>query len=170
MRIWHIFPSFGIVCQVKSGNPAMKETNNFFCSSLLEKTFTLKNYNTESSISATKGTAFQQRWTPADSSKVCYVCLGGKSRDQCYNSDNNIGLTCIRADQELFNVLGVEMVRSMCCKWSVSGCIRQSAFTCVQGDQGSMLWSQFSAIFENFRRKNWRFSQKPMLWSNFCII
>jgi hypothetical protein len=32
---------------------------------------------------------------------------------------------------------------------------------------GLMLWSQFSAIFDNFRRKNWRFSQKPMLWSNF---
>jgi hypothetical protein len=32
---------------------------------------------------------------------------------------------------------------------------------------GSMLWSQFSAIFDNFRRKNWRFSQKPMLWSQF---
>jgi hypothetical protein len=30
-----------------------------------------------------------------------------------------------------------------------------------------MLWSQFSAIFDNFRRKNWRFSQKPMLWSKF---
>jgi hypothetical protein len=27
---------------------------------------------------------------------------------------------------------------------------------------GSMLWSQFSAVFDNFRRKNWRFSQKPM--------
>jgi hypothetical protein len=24
-------------------------------------------------------------------------------------------------------------------------------------DLGSMLWSQFSAIFDNFRRKNWRF-------------
>jgi hypothetical protein len=23
-----------------------------------------------------------------------------------------------------------------------------------------MLWSQLSAIFDNFRRKNWRFSQK----------
>jgi hypothetical protein len=33
-----------------------------------------------------------------------------------------------------------------------------------QGDQGSMLWSQCSAIFANFLRKNWRFSQKPMLW------
>jgi hypothetical protein len=32
-----------------------------------------------------------------------------------------------------------------------------------QGDQGPMLWSQFYAIFPNFRRKNWRFSQKPML-------
>jgi hypothetical protein len=30
--------------------------------------------------------------------------------------------------------------------------------------QGSMLWSQFSAIFDNFLRKNWSFSQKPMLW------
>jgi hypothetical protein len=29
-----------------------------------------------------------------------------------------------------------------------------------------MLWSQFSAIFDDFRRKNWRFSQKPML----CMI
>jgi hypothetical protein len=44
---------------------------------------------------------------------------------------------------------------------------------CTFGDvtecrlQGSMLWSQFSAIFANFRRKNWRFSQKPMLWSQF---
>jgi hypothetical protein len=28
---------------------------------------------------------------------------------------------------------------------------------------GSMLLSQFSAIFDNFQRKNWRFSQKPML-------
>jgi hypothetical protein len=27
-----------------------------------------------------------------------------------------------------------------------------------------MLWSQFSAIFDIFGRKNWRFSQKPMLW------
>jgi hypothetical protein len=35
---------------------------------------------------------------------------------------------------------------------------------------GSMLWSQFSAIFANFRRKHGRFSQKPMLWSNVCII
>jgi hypothetical protein len=30
---------------------------------------------------------------------------------------------------------------------------------------GPMLWSRFSAIFDNFRRKKWRFSQKPMLWS-----
>jgi hypothetical protein len=28
-----------------------------------------------------------------------------------------------------------------------------------------MLRSQFSAILDNFLRKNWRFSQKPMLWS-----
>jgi hypothetical protein len=35
---------------------------------------------------------------------------------------------------------------------------------------GSMLWSQFSAIFDNFRRKNCRFSQKPMLWSKVCIF
>jgi hypothetical protein len=35
---------------------------------------------------------------------------------------------------------------------------------------GPMLWSQFSAIFDNFRRKNWRFYQKTMLWSKFCII
>jgi hypothetical protein len=40
----------------------------------------------------------------------------------------------------------------------------------VWSHQGSMLWSQFSAIFDNFRRKNWRFSQKPLLWSKFCII
>jgi hypothetical protein len=30
-------------------------------------------------------------------------------------------------------------------------------------DQGSMLWSQFSYIFRNFRRKKWRLSQKPIL-------
>jgi hypothetical protein len=33
--------------------------------------------------------------------------------------------------------------------------------------QGSMLWSQFSAIFANFLRKNWRFCHKMMLWSIF---
>jgi hypothetical protein len=32
---------------------------------------------------------------------------------------------------------------------------------------GLMLWLQFSAIFAHFRQKNWRFSQKPMLWSIF---
>jgi hypothetical protein len=33
---------------------------------------------------------------------------------------------------------------------------------------GSMLWSQMSAIFDNFRRKYWRFSKKKtMLWSKF---
>jgi hypothetical protein len=31
---------------------------------------------------------------------------------------------------------------------------------CHQGDQRSMLWSQFSAIFDNFRWKNWSFSRK----------
>jgi hypothetical protein len=30
-----------------------------------------------------------------------------------------------------------------------------------------MLWLQFSAIFAKFRRKNWRFSPKLMLWSIF---
>jgi hypothetical protein len=33
-----------------------------------------------------------------------------------------------------------------------------------------MLWSQFSAIFHNFWRKNWRFSEIPMLWSNYFKI
>jgi hypothetical protein len=33
-----------------------------------------------------------------------------------------------------------------------------------------MLWSQFSAIFDNFQRKKWRFYQTPMLLSIFCII
>jgi hypothetical protein len=32
---------------------------------------------------------------------------------------------------------------------------------------GSMLRSQFSAIFANLRRKNWRFSQKPNVMINF---
>jgi hypothetical protein len=32
---------------------------------------------------------------------------------------------------------------------------------------GSMLWSQFSTIFVNYRKKNWRFSQKPISWSSF---
>jgi hypothetical protein len=32
-----------------------------------------------------------------------------------------------------------------------------------QAHQGPMLSSQFSAIFDNFWRKNWRFSQKPIL-------
>jgi hypothetical protein len=30
-----------------------------------------------------------------------------------------------------------------------------------------MLWSQFSAIFANFRRKNWRFSQKNIVMNKF---
>jgi hypothetical protein len=41
---------------------------------------------------------------------------------------------------------------------------------CSQTHPGSMLWSQFSAIFDDFRWKNWRFSQKPMLWLKLCII
>jgi hypothetical protein len=60
-----------------------------------------------------------------------------------------------------------------------SGCSRY--FVCMYKDvaikaffdsinRGLMLWSQFSAIFDNFRRKKWRFSRKPMLWSKFCII
>jgi hypothetical protein len=32
------------------------------------------------------------------------------------------------------------------------------------------LWSQFSAIFDNFRLKSWRFSRKTMSWSKFCTI
>jgi hypothetical protein len=37
--------------------------------------------------------------------------------------------------------------------------------TCrVKKELGSMLWSQFSAIFDNFLRNKWRFSQKPMLF------
>jgi hypothetical protein len=31
----------------------------------------------------------------------------------------------------------------------------------------AMIW-HFSAIFDNFRRKKWRFSQRPMFRSNFC--
>jgi hypothetical protein len=27
-----------------------------------------------------------------------------------------------------------------------------------------MLWSQFSEIFDNFRRKNWRFSKKKQCY------
>jgi hypothetical protein len=33
--------------------------------------------------------------------------------------------------------------------------------------QGSMLWSQFSAIFVNFWRKKWRFSQKTNVMIKF---
>jgi hypothetical protein len=44
----------------------------------------------------------------------------------------------------------------------------QTAFvfmgTTYERKNGSMFWSQFSAIFDNFQWKNWRFSQKPMLW------
>jgi hypothetical protein len=35
---------------------------------------------------------------------------------------------------------------------------------------GSMLWSQFSAIFAHFRRKYWRFSSNPCYGSNFDTI
>jgi hypothetical protein len=41
------------------------------------------------------------------------------------------------------------------------------------GYQGSMLWSQFSAIFPNFRRKNWRFFSKTnvmIIFSNFSFV
>jgi hypothetical protein len=34
--------------------------------------------------------------------------------------------------------------------------------------QGSMILSKISAIFDNFLRKIWRSSQKPLLWSKFC--
>jgi hypothetical protein len=36
--------------------------------------------------------------------------------------------------------------------------------------QKPLLWSQFSAIFDNFRRKNRSISQKPLLWSQFSAI
>jgi hypothetical protein len=42
--------------------------------------------------------------------------------------------------------------------------------TYVRANKGSMLGSQFSAIFANFGRKNRRFSQNPMLWQKTCII
>jgi hypothetical protein len=35
---------------------------------------------------------------------------------------------------------------------------------------GSILSIQFFAIFDNLQRKKLRFSQKPMSWSNVCII
>jgi hypothetical protein len=47
---------------------------------------------------------------------------------------------------------------------------------CAPRNMASMLWSQFSAISPIFGRKNWRFPQKPMLWSgwpdwtNFCLL
>jgi hypothetical protein len=40
----------------------------------------------------------------------------------------------------------------------------------LQTHQGSMSWSQIFAIFATFRRKNGRFSQKPMFWSIFSHI
>jgi hypothetical protein len=36
--------------------------------------------------------------------------------------------------------------------------------------QGPMKWSQFSAIFPNFRRKNWRFSYKPMFFHQLAVF
>jgi hypothetical protein len=41
---------------------------------------------------------------------------------------------------------------------------------CHLATLGSMLWSLISAIFANFWRKNWRFSQKPMLYPTFHIL
>jgi hypothetical protein len=56
-------------------------------------------------------------------------------------------------------------------RWARWPCSKHSRTPLVKlAAPGSILWSQFSAIFDNFRRKNWRFSQKPMLWSKFCII
>jgi hypothetical protein len=42
------------------------------------------------------------------------------------------------------------------------GCSPLQVFNleCGEGDQGLMLLSQFSAIFDNFRRKNWAFFSK----------
>jgi hypothetical protein len=37
-------------------------------------------------------------------------------------------------------------------------------------NRGSMLRSQISSTFDNFQRNNWRFYQKPMLWSKSSII
>jgi hypothetical protein len=38
----------------------------------------------------------------------------------------------------------------LCRNWSLVATVHK----------GSMLWSQFSTVFVNFRRKNWRFSKK----------
>jgi hypothetical protein len=44
---------------------------------------------------------------------------------------------------------------------------------CASGEfcgLGSMLWTQFSAIFANFRRECWRFSHRLLIQSNFAKI
>jgi hypothetical protein len=40
----------------------------------------------------------------------------------------------------------------------------------AQGDQGAMLWYHFSAIFGNFRWKNWRFLKNQCYGQNFAQI
>jgi hypothetical protein len=51
-------------------------------------------------------------------------------------------------------------------RWAHSLFIAKKSYVCTCSSnhsniyQGSMLWSQFSAIFANFRRKNWRFTKK----------
>jgi hypothetical protein len=49
------------------------------------------------------------------------------------------------------------------------GKLERGLTICNQSYRGSMLWSQFSAIFLNLRLKIWRFSWKQFLWSKFCI-
>jgi hypothetical protein len=52
---------------------------------------------------------------------------------------------------------------------SVGKCSRKNIQS-LQGDLGSMLWSQFSVIFTNFRQKNWRFYiKKPNVMVKFLL-
>jgi hypothetical protein len=84
----------------------------------------------------------------------CCICYGYHGTCVCPSSSWSI------AARTLKRLPGYTLWRSLSLNW-------HPCQINVHMYQGSMLWSQFSAIFNNFLRKNWRFSQKPMLWSFF---
>jgi hypothetical protein len=92
-----------------------------------------------------------------DQSQNLYQCLGRRP---------NIWVHCCIVDETLFCSSGMRKVEKDFRPQPRDVCRRNSESAFANGlEQGSMLWSQFLAIFDTFRRKNWRFSQKPMLWS-----
>jgi hypothetical protein len=118
-------------------------------------------------VSRSRGIKSKPRCPIGQLDLVCFFAVG---------SDESLHLlaTCYYRSgkvSQAYNLLTGHGARTPKNRFLLAKCCSDlNKWVLKKNDQGLMLWSQLSAIFVNFRWKNWRFSQKPMLWSNFCII